>query len=418
MPSRAAACAREGRIDAGQLPDALPDLAERRQRRRLVVVEQTVRLAAQRRAAGRRGGAPRASRSSSSSSPGDELRLAQLGEMERRRARGGWRARRRRGRRVRGALRAAVTASHASPHRGVSCRGRPSASSSGRWVAGSSRAWCSCWPCSSTSSPTSVAERRRRWRAAPSTKARLRPWAVTSRRTIDARGRRRSRRWPRRSAGSSPVRTRSAEARPPSSRPTAPTSMDLPAPVSPVSTLNACSKSTDADSMTARFLIARYRIIEWSPEGAGLSGWRRKCHRIMGLTEFHRTCYGCTLALFPAAHLLPAVGGVVAHVWIRCSWPYRSGRRGARPRALSIFELIIDASLVSKAALASCCSSRSSRGASSSQRRSRCARAERQIAVVPRRLPHAAPSSRRCRASASRWSTARSSACSRPATPS
>jgi biopolymer transport protein TolQ len=46
----------------------------------------------------------------------------------------------------------------------------------------------------------------------------------------------------------------------------------------------------------------------------------------MGLTEFHSPCYGCTLALFPAAHPLPH-------------------------GAISIIDLIADASPVSKAAL-------------------------------------------------------------------
>ena len=72
--------------------------------------------------------------------------------------------------------------------------------------------------------------------SAPSTNARLRPCAVTSRRTISSRAVARRRRSPGRSRMSSPVRTRSAEARPPSSRPTASTRIDLPAPVSPVRT--------------------------------------------------------------------------------------------------------------------------------------------------------------------------------------
>ena len=55
----------------------------------------------------------------------------------------------------------------------------------------------------------------------------------------DFRGRPAARRRPRTAAESSPVRTRSADARPPTSSPTAPTRMDLPAPVSPVSDVQA-----------------------------------------------------------------------------------------------------------------------------------------------------------------------------------
>ncbi len=52
-----------------------------------------------------------------------------------------------------------------------------------------------------------------------------------------------SRRWLRLVADSSPVRTRSPEARPPSSSPTASTRMDLPAPVSPVSDVEARART-------------------------------------------------------------------------------------------------------------------------------------------------------------------------------
>src|SRR5437763_504585 len=60
-------------------------------------------------------------------------------------------------------------------------------------------------------------------------------------------------------ATDSPVRTRSAEARAPSSRPTASTRIDLPAPVSPVKTLNPGSNSTSTASITARLRMRRKR---------------------------------------------------------------------------------------------------------------------------------------------------------------
>src|SRR3954469_4013538 len=62
-------------------------------------------------------------------------------------------------------------------------------------------------------------------------------------------------------AVSSPVRTRSADARPPTSRPTAPTRIDLPAPVSPVNALRPGPNSRASSSMTARCRILRNRSI-------------------------------------------------------------------------------------------------------------------------------------------------------------
>src|SRR5947207_14802176 len=60
-------------------------------------------------------------------------------------------------------------------------------------------------------------------------------------------------------ASASPVRTRSADERAPRSRPTASTRMDLPAPVSPVNTLNPGSNSTSTASITARLRMRRKR---------------------------------------------------------------------------------------------------------------------------------------------------------------
>src|SRR5262249_16464640 len=60
-------------------------------------------------------------------------------------------------------------------------------------------------------------------------------------------------------ACASPVRTRSADARAPSRRPTASTRIDLPAPVSPVKTLNPGSNSTSTASITPRLRMGRKR---------------------------------------------------------------------------------------------------------------------------------------------------------------
>src|SRR2546425_2788181 len=87
---------------------------------------------------------------------------------------------------------------------------------------------------------------------------RLRPWLLISRRTISSRSPRSSK-MASMVACASPVRTRSAEARAPRRRPTASTRMDLPAPVSPVSTLNPGSNSTSTASITARLRMRRKR---------------------------------------------------------------------------------------------------------------------------------------------------------------
>ena len=112
--------------------------------------------------------------------------------------------------------------------------------------------------------------------SAPSTKARLRPCAETSRRTIT-----------RAPSGVSKMASTAArllagadevgEARPPTSRPTAPTRMDLPAPVSPVSTFKPGSNSSSRRSMTARWRELRKRIIAAASDG-------RKYHLIRCLT--------------------------------------------------------------------------------------------------------------------------------------
>src|SRR5215831_4790932 len=60
-------------------------------------------------------------------------------------------------------------------------------------------------------------------------------------------------------ASDSPLRTKSSDSCAPRSRPTASTRIDLPAPVSPVRTLNPGSNSTSTASMTARLRMRRKR---------------------------------------------------------------------------------------------------------------------------------------------------------------
>src|SRR6187399_2003784 len=88
----------------------------------------------------------------------------------------------------------------------------------------------------------------------------------------------------------SPVRTRSDEARAPRRRPTASTTMDLPAPVSPGRTVNPGANSTSTDSMTARL------------------GMRRKRSMYAQLPSYHAfdsilvACYPALSAPLPPAH--------------------------------------------------------------------------------------------------------------------
>ena len=94
--------------------------------------------------------------------------------------------------------------------------------------------------------------------SAPLTNDRLRPWLVTSRRmTISPRWA--SSKMASIVAWTSPVRTRSADARAPRSRPTASTRIDFPAPVSPVRTLKPGSSSTSTASITARLRMRSRR---------------------------------------------------------------------------------------------------------------------------------------------------------------
>ncbi len=141
----------------------------------------------------------------------------------------------------------------------------------------SSSETCSCWPVTSTA-PRSVDSSTARVQRAPFTKTRPRPARVTTRRTrsstdpsseVSPAGRpalstRASAGWSPGSskiasteASSAPSRRRSALMRPPRTRWSAPTSRDLPAPVSPVSTFRPGPKCTSTWSTTAKPVIRR-----------------------------------------------------------------------------------------------------------------------------------------------------------------
>ena len=125
----------------------------------------------------------------------------------------------------------------------------PNASSRSRCQrSSSSRPW-SCWPWISTSGPTSSASRAA-VTVASSRRAVERPAAVTSRTAMSGSGVRSNRASTR--ADSAPWRTSVVSARAPSASPRASMSRLLPAPVSPVMTLNPGSNASRSRSISAR----------------------------------------------------------------------------------------------------------------------------------------------------------------------
>jgi hypothetical protein len=76
---------------------------------------------------------------------------------------------------------------------------------------------------------------------------------------------------PENSALSAPVRTTSGRAFCPSTRLSALTRIDLPAPVSPVSTFIPLPSSTSSSSMMAKFLTRRHRSMGHRYHGQGVS---------------------------------------------------------------------------------------------------------------------------------------------------
>src|SRR5688500_9782801 len=132
---------------------------------------------------------------------------------------------------------------------------------------------------------------------------------------------------------------RSGDARPPMSRPTASTSIDLPAPVSPVRTFKPGSNSTWTASMTARCSICRKRSIDESLSRriAQREGGELQCYHMFDSRSDAWYSGACASAIataalaealakavraVPAAHLLP--GGLFAHA--RTPAPRDAGR--------------------------------------------------------------------------------------------
>src|SRR2546426_504686 len=149
-------------------------------------------------------------------------------------------------------------------------------SRSSSWRAGSSRRWCSCWPCTSTRwSPRR--SRSATVTAASLTKARWRPERLSSRRATSTPSSGASpasssvaATAPRGStsktastvAASASLRITSVWARAPRTNKIASMSIDFPAPVSPVRTLSPGRNSTATLSMTAKFRMRSSRSIE------------------------------------------------------------------------------------------------------------------------------------------------------------
>ena len=173
---------RELRVEGGELADALPRCRERRQRRVVSLVQRRVGLGAE----------PLQPIGVREDLPGRRqlLVFARLAARPCRSRRAGTRGTRRatpsavrwrRGGRARRAPAASRGTRPRPPSRsGVSPE---NSSSRSRCAAGSSRTWCSCWPCRSTSDPA-ASRSAALVTSAPSTNARLRPCDEISRRTI------------------------------------------------------------------------------------------------------------------------------------------------------------------------------------------------------------------------------------------
>ena len=226
---------REPRVERRQLADLLPHRAERRQRRARRLRTAPCRLRAHSRWRRSALASTCASASSSSSSPGCGFDAIDLGELEREELRS-------RGllllglRRSRCALVAQPLPSARTPLPPLRVAASATANSSSRSRCAADRAAPDVRAGRADRRASRTASRSAALVAsAPSTNARLRPCAEISRRTIISLPSGVSK-IASTVAVSSPVRTRSAEARPPSSRPTASTRIDLPAPVSPVRT--------------------------------------------------------------------------------------------------------------------------------------------------------------------------------------
>ena len=152
-------------------------------------------------------------------------------------------------------------------------------SSSRRWPRGFSRPPSSCWPCSSTS--VSASARSTSTDTLRSlTQAVLRPSRSVMRRTITsssppipASARTSRAAWPSGRSNTAvtspccaPTRSRSLRPRQPSTNPSASSRIDLPAPVSPVSTLRPGCNARVSRSMISRSLISRPRSTAPPPD--------------------------------------------------------------------------------------------------------------------------------------------------------
>ena len=166
--------------------------------------------------------------------------------------------------------------------RSASSRSCPaSRSSSSRWAPGRSRCCDSCWPWMSTSCSPSSRSRAMvlgwplicaRERPSFSTMRRSSSWPGSPARSCSASQAANVSSMPKSaemSARSAPSRTSVASPRPPSTRPMASSRMDLPAPVSPVSTVKPGPNSISADSTITKSLSRNHCSMMES-----LSSWK------------------------------------------------------------------------------------------------------------------------------------------------
>ena len=156
------------------------------------------------------------------------------------------------------------------------------ASSSARWPRGFSRPRSSCWPCSSTrlsDSARSTSPDTRRSLTQPV----LRPSAALTRRrirssstSIPASASTARAGWPGgrsntavTSPCAAPARTSSARPRQPRTKPRQSSRIDLPAPVSPVSTFSPGAKSSDSRSISSMSRMSIARSMSDAPDRQG-----------------------------------------------------------------------------------------------------------------------------------------------------
>ena len=194
-------------------------------------------------------------------------------------------------------------------------------------------------------------------------------------------------------AVSSPVRTRSAEARPPRSRPTASTRIDLPAPVSPVRTLRP-GLELDLDAVDDGEVADAEEAQHGERQAGGTRPKvveRRKFHRIIRLTAHPGACYALRDSRCPSGALRMLRRLVCARLDTAAPCAAGAGRRqSGRWRPASDTDIVTSSRRRARSprpSWSSCSSSRSCPGAIILYKLWPFSRVGAADGDVPRRLP-------------------------------